>query len=139
MDLAHRGMNDFRIVMLRGSPFIPAYALAKHERTVEYLKANVQAGDVVVTHHAPSEQSIDKKLYDENSLNYAYFSNLEELILDLQPSVWVHGHMHHRNNYKIGETCVISNPRGYVNYERYSEEFTTDHYFELEDKEIENV
>jgi hypothetical protein len=51
-------------------------------------------------------------------MNGGYASSLDEFILD-NPNikVWVHGHMHDPNNYVIGDTRVLSNPRGYLPWE----------------------
>jgi Icc-related predicted phosphoesterase len=67
---------------------------------------------VVVTHHAPSPRSIAPKFAD-SELNPAFTSNLEPLIEHYQPALWVHGHMHNSSDYKIGQTRVVCNPRGY--------------------------
>lgn len=71
---------------------------------------------VVVTHHAPSEQSISV-VYRNDILNPAFASNLENFILD-RPNIklWCHGHIHSASDYKIGECRVICNPRGYAKY-----------------------
>jgi hypothetical protein len=37
--------------------------------------------------------------------------------------LWVHGHCHTKNNYKIGNTNVVYNPRGYVGREIYGCDF----------------
>ena len=67
---------------------------------------------IIVTHHAPSERSVTPEFYND-LLNEAYFSNLEPLIQQYQPSLWVHGHMHDMRTYNIDKTLVICNPRGY--------------------------
>lgn len=73
---------------------------------------------VVVTHHAPSEQSISK-IYKNDPLNPAFASNLESFIL-AHPNIklWCHGHIHASCDYTIGNCRIICNPRG---YEKYSE------------------
>ena len=73
-------------------------------------------GDVVVSHHLPSEQSIHQK-YRGQATNRWYVSNMERYILARQPSVWFHGHTHEQFTYQIGKTWVIANPRGYDGYE----------------------
>jgi Icc-related predicted phosphoesterase len=47
-------------------------------------------------------------------VNGAYASDLSELILDTQPAVWFHGHVHNSFDYLVGDTIVLCNPRGYV-------------------------
>jgi Icc-related predicted phosphoesterase len=68
---------------------------------------------VVVSHHGPSTLSVDTKRYGNDIINWAYVSNLEEQILDTKPDIYVHGHTHTSFDYIIGDTRVITNPRGY--------------------------
>lgn len=72
---------------------------------------------VVVTHHAPSERSIDE-IYKTSKSNASYASNLENFILD-HPNIklWCHGHIHTSSDYMIGDCRVVCNPRGYEKYE----------------------
>jgi Icc-related predicted phosphoesterase len=70
---------------------------------------------VVVTHHAPSIQSVDIS-YKGDRLNPAFASNLEDFILKFQPKLWIHGHCHNVSDYAIDKTRVICNPRGYYDY-----------------------
>jgi predicted phosphodiesterase len=74
-----------------------------------------QAGKktVVVTHHAPSFQSIPAR-FKGDSLNCAFASNMDDDIFDSGPDLWIHGHIHDRVDYKIGGTRILSNPRGYI-------------------------
>jgi hypothetical protein len=46
-------------------------------------------------------------------LSAAYASNLDELVAASRAKLWIHGHTHRPTNYWIGDTRVISNPRGY--------------------------
>jgi len=81
---------------------------------------------VIVGHHAPSKQSIKPRYRSDNLINGAYSSDLSEFILDHpQIKLWTHGHTHDIFDYKIGETRVLCNPRGYMNYEKCAD------YFEL--------
>jgi len=87
-----------------------------HLTSVQAMKAFFEAGDasssVIVTHHAPSMLSLpDHRRREE--ISCAYASNLEPLIMECQPQLWIHGHIHHSNDYRIGETRVLSNPRAY--------------------------
>lgn len=72
---------------------------------------------VVVTHHAPSEQSI-APMYKADKTTPAFASNLERFILN-HPNIvlWCHGHIHSRSDYFIDKCRVICNPRGYEKYE----------------------
>ena len=56
-------------------------------------------------------------------MNGAYSSDLSEFILDHpQIQAWVHGHTHYNFDYMIGSTRILCNPRGYVGYERGTQE-----------------
>lgn len=114
-----RELNDFRLIRTDGgkSRFTANYSTILHAESVQFLKDNVQPGDVVVTHHAPSFKSMHPCYAYDLELNHAYMSNLEELIQELRPSLWIHGHVHTSFDYKVGDTRVVCNPRGYVNYE----------------------
>ena len=67
-----------------------------------------------MSHHAPTRQSINSSR--SVSTAYAYANELNCFIED-NPCIkyWFHGHVHDSNDYMIGETRVISNPRGYYN------------------------
>lgn len=126
-----RGMNDFRWIDTKGAKISPnrlytvpgddgINALAhKHLESVDYLKLMLKYNYdkiVVVTHHAPSfhcSSYLAGRVRD-SVLDGAYCSNQENLILD-NPEIkyWIHGHLHTRAKFKIGDTEIISNCRGY--------------------------
>lgn len=67
---------------------------------------------VVVTHHLPSNRSSPERF--RGSLDNAFFlSNQENLILDLEPNLWIHGHTHDSFDYEIDGTRIVCNPYGY--------------------------
>jgi len=73
---------------------------------------------VVVTHHAPSFQSVIDEYRDSDS-NGLFASNEDDLMLDHAPTLWIHGHMHSSIDYVVtsrdGVECtrVVCNPYGY--------------------------
>ena len=57
-------------------------------------------------------------------MNGGYSSDLSEFILDHpQIKLWTHGHTHEDFDYLIGSTRIVSNPRGYINYEDRADRF----------------
>jgi len=66
---------------------------------------------VVVTHHAPSMQSIHEG-YVDNSMNDCYATDIENMMTGAD--VWVHGHTHSNFDYNILGTRIVCNPRGYL-------------------------
>ncbi len=68
--------------------------------------------NVVITHHAPSLKSVPDR-YKKDILSASFASNLDELIEDNDIDLWIHGHTHDSFDYKIGDTRVFCNPKGY--------------------------
>lgn len=115
-------MNDYRTIKsdTLTKPITPHRTFHEHQRTMEYFKKILEQfpdkSFVVVSHHAPSLKSVDPDYVDEPLLNYAYASDLEEFIL-AHPNIihWIHGHMHTRKRYNIGDTTIHVHARGYPN------------------------
>lgn len=134
MQQAQHGMNDFRNVKYSGKghaggiwKFIPQDAFEDHVRMVRYVQDTIDqrrtGGDrsdrvIVVGHHAPSRHSVHEKYRHDHFMNGAYFTDLEQFILD-RPEIclWTHGHTHEDFDYQVGTTRVICNPRGYIGHE----------------------
>lgn len=104
-------MSDFSAI----KGFRP-WVIRKNGEHVQWLREVVREGDVVVTHHLPSYRSIPAK-HEGAPLNVFYVSNLETLILERMPTVWIHGHTHEACDYRIGVTRVVCNPFGYPKQE----------------------
>lgn len=118
-------MNDFRIIRKEADGYTklkPVDTVIRHQQTLDYIKEIVDRKEntayVVVGHHSPSFQSCHPRYKNDTLINGCYHNNLEEFILDRpQIVLWTHGHTHHPFDYKIGETRVVCNPRGYDGYE----------------------
>lgn len=126
---AKHGMNDYQIIYNRASTgayrsyssrLSPDDTHFIFTQSLNWLKEELTKTDdgirgrVVVTHHAPSFESISET-YRGHHLNDCYASNLHDLIHQAGDKLkfWCHGHVHCSNDYWIGKTRVISNPRGY--------------------------
>lgn len=120
IEAARCAMNDFRLITNPEKvKFTPEHAIREFDTFVKWLKwaASKSTIDVVVTHHAPSLKSIHLDRYGNSPLNYAYASDLEDLIQEINPKIWIHGHTHASEDYMVGNTRILSNARGYVGYE----------------------
>jgi predicted phosphodiesterase len=110
-------MPDFKIVSYGAEIFTPDDTIAIHGRSRDWLGArlaeNNDGPSVVVTHHAPHRGSLAPQ-YAEDPVSAAFVSDLEPLILETQPALWIHGHTHTPFDYRVGETRVVCNPRGYT-------------------------
>ena len=111
-------VNDFRTIRADNGKrrFTTQRAHREHNVATVFLRENVKKGDVVVTHHGPTYKSLDDK-HRGDSINGAYVSDLADLIMDLDPVLWFHGHLHNSSDYMVANTRVLCNPRGYVGHE----------------------
>lgn len=115
---AKQDMNDYRLICIDINKLIqPANVLHEFETSFKFLEETLDipfdGPTVVITHHAPSEQSCIGR-FRGSPANPFYASNLERFILEKQPELWVHGHTHSRADYMIDKTRVVVNPRGYA-------------------------
>ncbi len=106
---------DHPIHGANGRPIQPEELRAIHLEQWRYLKVTLSKPSdtptVVVTHHAPSPRSTNSR-YAQDLTSAAYANDYEADILELDPALWLHGHTHQPVDYRIGDTRVISNPRG---------------------------
>ena len=125
---AQQKMNDYQRIRWGRGPgqlayaqkLSPEYAYQLHDVSRKFIERSLAASDarikVVVTHHAPSYQSIHER-FRGDPLNACYASPLEDIMLDLEPDYWIHGHLHDSVDYNIGKTNILCNPRGYAEHE----------------------
>ncbi len=81
-----------------------------HEQ-LEQLSGN-HSKIVIITHHAPSKRSV-AQLDQDDILSAAYASDLDSFVAESSAVLWIHGHIHVQQDYQIGSTRMICNPRGY--------------------------
>lgn len=134
MVYAGQNLNDHRLIRYEEegghfSRFMPWHAAAEHRLDLAFLRrelANPHDGaTVVVTHHAPHRNSIQPRHLD-SLLSPAFVSDLNHLIEEYQPDLWIHGHDHGSHDYKVGRTRVFSNQAGYPNLHGDRENFGFD-------------
>tara|TARA_R110002012_G_scaffold319395_1_gene539897 strand:+ start:899 stop:1681 length:783 start_codon:yes stop_codon:yes gene_type:complete len=116
---ARECMNDYRLI----DGFTPEKSIEEHMFTREWFERCLPTlnGPVfVMTHHAPSTQSVSGRYMNSAGM---YSSDMESFI-ENHPGIkwWCHGHIHHNNDYMVHQCRVISNPRGY-NHSELNKEF----------------
>lgn len=121
-NIIERGLTDYKVIKTISSKnnyngFIDSnFIYEEFKKSLDWLKGEIKEGDIVITHHLPSINSIDfSYLVDPLSriFNKNFYSNLNQEISDLKPSLWIHGHTHHNLYYKYDYTTIICNPLGY--------------------------
>jgi Icc-related predicted phosphoesterase len=116
---AMRYMSDHRVIRV-GSQYrrwTTSDAAATHRRQKaaieKALAANADKPAVVVTHHAPHLNSLREQA-PRDLLDGAYASDLSGLMTRFRPRLWIHGHVHEHKDYRVEDTRIVANPRGYV-------------------------
>ena len=110
------------------SKFSPEDAMNDHKLFMDYL-THVLSGHkdkkvVVIGHHAPSSLSVHPRYANDDLMNGGYRSSLDFFIEDHPEIVlWIHGHTHETFDYKIANTRIFCNPRGYINHELRADYF----------------
>lgn len=128
--VAQNSLNDYRAIRLAKAGYRkinPNDVAQLHSRAMfelqESMRRYPESPFLVMTHHAPSLQSVHPDYVHRHDLNDAYASNLDQFVSENpQIQAWVHGHIHYYQDYVIedsenpGEGCrVLCNPRGYTN------------------------
>ena len=117
---ASQCLNDYKTIRI-GSNYRkmnPDDTLGFHKKSKQFLLDTLPTFKNqkvwVLTHHAPSYQSVHPKYRNAGIANGAYVSDLDDLIFD-NPNIkyWSHGHTHESMDYMIGGCRVICNPKGY--------------------------
>lgn len=115
---AGQGMNDYKKIRLSPEyrPLLPSVTQAMHQASRRWLSEQLaqphEGPTVVITHHAPSLQSVDP-VHRNDPLTPAYASAMDEFVADSGALFWLHGHTHYSVDYMLGDTRVVSNARGY--------------------------
>jgi predicted phosphodiesterase len=120
IDLAAALVRDFS--RIRISPdfedlFSPAVSQLVFLQTVAWLEdcfaRDSTTPTVVISHFAPTRSSISP-MFASSPINSSFVSDLEERIRKWQPALWLHGHTHGSFDYRVGDTRVVCNARGYA-------------------------
>lgn len=113
------GLNDYNLIMYRGSILRVEDTYQMHQDAVRFLKTELSTpfdGEtVVVTHHAPIPECVTPKWVGHPG-NEMFHANLNKMIAQYKPKYWLHGHMHDSIEFTYLDTRIVCNPRGYVGY-----------------------
>lgn len=113
-----RAMNDFLVIYNGDEKMGLDYVKEENQKfrvaLEKFLIENKDNKTIVMSHHAPSWECV-KEEYRYDIVSYGYANTgLDYLIYDDGPDVWIHGHMHKRDEIQFSEkTKIICNARGY--------------------------
>jgi len=110
-------MNDFRSIHN-----FQEWVYVENEYSVKYLNRKMDSETIVVTHHLPSYKSVHEK-YKYSELNRFFVCDLENLIEEESPKMFINGHTHESFDYELFKTRIISNPLGYPGEYKSGEKF----------------
>ncbi|SHJ16085.1 Calcineurin-like phosphoesterase superfamily domain-containing protein [Malonomonas rubra DSM 5091] len=113
-------LNDYRLIRQSQNNhrrLSTLQALKIHEQHKAWLveQFEIYRGKplVVVSHHGPSAKCIHPD-YTEDLLSAGFASDLDDLILQSGARYWICGHSHVGQHFKVGETEVWQNCKGYA-------------------------
>ncbi|MCA2593979.1 MAG: metallophosphoesterase [Microcystis sp. M38BS1] len=119
--LCYDKMNDYKQIRLGNANHYrkirPSDTEYWHHESVDAIRTGLYNEEpnskrVICTHHAPSPKSLNPQFFFD-PISAAYASNLDGFVAYSGAKYWFHGHLHESVNYELGDTQVISNPRGY--------------------------
>ena len=90
-------------------PWVYRDALECYATLIESLSEE----HILITHHLPSHKSVAPE-WRGSDLNNFFVYDIEELLLERQPRLAIHGHTHTSCDYSIRSTRVVCNPMGYL-------------------------
>lgn len=114
-DFLHGDQLNRNMAWMLASIGEPQEVLRIHKETVRWLRRELRRSKkptVVVTHMAPSYKSF-REGKPTGPIDGFFASNLDELMEQVGPALWIHGHLHNPSDYVVGRTRVVCNPRGY--------------------------
>lgn len=100
-------MEDFKQIV-----DFDSWVVAENRKFQKFAEENLKLGDVVLTHYLPSFKSVAPK-YQGASTNEFFICEMDHLIQEKKPSLWIHGHTHESMDYQLFDTRIVCNPFGY--------------------------
>lgn len=118
-------MNDYKVIRNGKLKLQPCDTYKLHKSSLWFINGSIENGktNIVVSHHAPSDGSINENFKYDYHPNGAYRTILDEFIMDRDIKLWIHGHTHNPIDYMIGNCRVVSNQRGYIGHEKLADSF----------------
>lgn len=113
-----KAIGDFNVIRYKGNSFGPEHSEILYREGSRHIKEelekNSKGRNVVVTHFMPSQEVITP-FWKGNSLNPYFCNDMDYLIDQYKPELWLYGHTHDKGDklHSNGKTRLVANPRGY--------------------------
>lgn len=91
--------------------FVP-WVYSENKSMMDFLTGNLRAGDIVVSHHVPSNYLVSQE-YKNSDSNRFFVCEMGNMMADKSPAAWFYGHTHHKGDAVIGNTKCLVNALGY--------------------------
>jgi predicted phosphodiesterase len=118
MEISDSRKNDFRLIRIgeASRTLRAADAVSRHRHSRAFIRhaahAHTARKTAVVTHFAPSEQSIVARRQG-HPFAPSYAADAHDL-MGKPVDIWMHGHLHDSVDFEVSGTRVVANPRGGV-------------------------
>lgn len=105
-----RDWSDFQ--QIKG---FSGWVYKENTKAKNFLNDEMQEDDIVITHYLPSTQCVVPQ-YMGNPTNIFFVCDVEHLIVEKKPKLWVSGHTHVSFDFNIENTKMLCNPFGYARF-----------------------
>jgi Icc-related predicted phosphoesterase len=119
MSNADKENNDYKNIYKNDKLELidPEFIYNLHKTHLEYIDSRCEFWEnkkriVVITHHAPLEDSIHDN-FKGHIGNAYYYTDMSNLLINRKIDIYCHGHVHQSFDYFKYGTRIICNPRGY--------------------------
>lgn len=117
MYVARRGITDFSLIKTgEGQLFTPQDAADRFKQSSEYLQKTLSESEpqrtVVVTHFPPGMDTRNQN-FGIDAITAYFQANVDHIIDEFQPALWIYGHNHYSNDLYRGKTRLVSSQLGY--------------------------
>lgn len=107
LDQEARGMPDFFFIANFWT-----WVIDENRNFKNFVNGAVKPNDIVLTHYLPSFASVSPQ-FQGSRLNAFFVCEMDRVIRQLRPALWLHGHTHDSCDYQLFDTRIVCNPFGY--------------------------
>jgi len=116
--LAQANISDFTVIKYGKSNhrFSAMKCMSLYQESIQYIESELQRATeekIVIVTHFGIDKLCSQPMHRNDPLQSYFVSNVQSIISRYNIDVWIYGHTHYSNDFKIGKTRVIGNHIGY--------------------------